>query len=777
MKHIARIIAVCLVLVSCNVTKNIPEEEILYTGSKNIILPPPMETAGSEDVAGEVAAALKKNPSNKMFGVLPIPFGLWVYDTFGKYEKGFGKWIFNRFATDPVYISTVSPEVRNQAGTNVLRDNGYFNGKVTSRVIPHKKDSLKASIEYTVDFKNPYFIDTLMFEGFEPKVLRYVKYRKKESKLKPGTQFKVSKLDEERERISTLLRNRGFFYFRPDYLTFMADTTQNPGGHVSLKMKPVDGLPDEAQRQYQIGKKSVYFLGKNNEQPNDSIHYKDIDIHFHDKLNVRPNMLYRWLNYQSFVKNDSLQNSISKHRYSQYRHKRVQQRLAQLGIFRYMDLNYTPRDTTPQCDTLDFRFTASFDKPLDAELEVNVKTKSNDQTGPGASFSVTRYNVFKGGETWDVKLKGAYEWQTGRKQGKKKNAMNSWEFGLSTSLTFPRVLFPSYTDREYDYPATTTFSLHAEQLNRARFYKMLSFGGNATYELQPKLTSRHSFTPFELTFNVLQKHTKEFDEITGKNPALFLSMQNQFIPKMQYTYTYDNAVVRKNKPTSIWWQTTVGSAGNITSCLYGIFGKSFGREGKNLLGSPFAQFAKVNTDFRVLWKMNKNNSLAARVALGVVGAYGNSSVVPYSEQFYVGGANSIRAFTVRSIGPGGYKPQESDFSYLDQTGDIKLEANVEYRFRIFGGLMGALFMDAGNVWLMRDDPKRPDSQFRIKSFAKQIALGTGLGIRYDMDFLVFRLDCGVPLHVPYTTSKSGYYNIDGAFWKQLGIHFAIGYPF
>lgn len=776
MKYRTGIIAlVCLLLVSCAVTKHLPEEEILYTGSKNIIIPPTVETAEQEEVVAEIAAALKKKPSTKMFGVLPIPFGLWVYDHFGKYERGFGKWIFNRFAADPVYISTVNPDVRVQAATNVLRDNGYFRGAVSYQIIPDQKDSLKASVHYTIDMRNPYFIDTLAYERFNPTVQRIIDKRRRASNIQPNSQFSVAELDAERERVSSLLRNRGFYYFRPDYLTFMADTTLVPGGHVSLKMVPVAGLPPEAQRRYFVGSASVFLYGKNGEKPNDSVNYKGIDIHYYDKLQIRPAMLYRWLNYQSFVRNDSLRQTVTGRRYSQYRHQRIQERLAQLGIFRYMDLKYVLRDTTALCDTLDFRFTATFDKPLDAELELNIKTKSNDQTGPGASFSLTRYNVFGGGETWNIELKGAYEWQTGG--NKSSSLMNSWDFGLSTSLVFPRVLFPTFGDTEYDFPAMTTFELSAEQLNRARFYKMLSFGGNATYDFQPTRVSRHSFTPFKLTFNVLQNHTAAFDSITNANKALFLSMQNQFIPAMEYTYTFDNAAVRSREKTSFWWQTSVVSAGNITSCIYKAFGEPFNKEGKNLLNAPFAQFVKLNTDFRYLWKIDRNNALAARLAGGIVASYGNSTVAPYSEQFYVGGANSIRAFTVRSIGPGGYRPEESDYSYLDQTGDIRLEANLEYRFRIYEGLHGAVFLDAGNVWLLRNDPERPDSQFRLSTFANQIALGTGAGLRYDLDFLVFRLDCGIPLHAPYDTGESGYYNITGSFWKQLGLHFAIGYPF
>ncbi|MDR0891449.1 MAG: BamA/TamA family outer membrane protein, partial [Mediterranea sp.] len=308
------------------------------------------------------------------------------------------------------------------------------------------------------------------------------------------------------------------------------------------------------------------------------------------------------------------------------------------------------------------------------------------------------------------------------------------------------------------------------------YYKLLSFGGNVTYDFKPNRTRRHSITPFKLTFNVLRNQSDAFKEVADANPALYVSLKDQFIPSMEYTYTFDNATSRRVK-NPVWWQTTVASAGNITSLIYRAAGRSLREQDKRLLGVPFAQFMKVNTEYRYLWNLDKNNKVAARVAMGALLAYGNATVAPYSEQVYGGGANSIRAFTVRSIGPGGYKPKEGRYSYLDQTGTFRFEANVEYRFRLLGSFWGAAFMDAGNVWLLRKDESRPDSQLRLRTFAKQIALGTGLGFRYDMDILVFRLDLGVPLHLPYATTRPGYYNADGAFFRNIGIHFAIGYPF
>lgn len=780
-------LAGCLVSVvlfsACSLTKNLPEGEVLYTGSKTVVEDKSTTPVGVKAMT-EVDAALDKTPSTELLGgFLPIPIKMWAYNAFVKYKKGFGRWMFKRFAADPpVFISTVNPEVRVKVATNLLHDYGYFNGKVSYETLVDKKDSLKADIRYTVDMKNPYFIDTVYYQRFTPQTLRIMERGRRMSYITPGEQFNVVDLDEERTRISGLLRNRGYFYFRPDYMTYQADTTLIPGGHISLKLIPVPGLPAAAQRPYYIGDAQVYLFGKNGEAPNDSMMYKNLSIHYHDKLQVRPNMLYRWLNYQQFVRNAKMRASNRTRLYSQYRQEQVQEKLSQLGIFSYMDLQYAPKDTTALCDTLNVTLQATFAKPLDAEFELNVVTKSNDQTGPGASFGVTKKNVFGGGESWNVKLKGSYEWQTGG--GERSSLMNSWEMGISTSLNFPRVVFPRLGKLEFDFPASTTFRLYIDQLNRARYYKLLSFGGNATYDFQPTRLSRHSITPFKLTFNVLQHQSAEFQEIADANPALYISLRDQFIPAMEYTYTYDNASARRVK-NPIWWQSTVTSAGNLTSVIYRAFGKPFDEQGKNLLGAPFAQFMKFKTELRHLWNIDKNNRLASRVGVGALFTYGNATIAPYNEQFYVGGANSIRAFTIRSIGPGGYHPEESQYSYLDQTGTFLFEANVEYRFRIFKSLWGATFLDSGNVWLLRKDREltndgneaRPDSQLRLKTFPKQIALGTGVGIRYDMDILVFRLDFGIPLHLPYDTTRKGYYNVTGAFFKNLGIHFAIGYPF
>ncbi len=790
MKKFTLLLLLCC-FAACSTTKHLPPGEVLYIGQKPIVVEERSETAIGETALEEVEAALATAPNNSLLGSsrlrVPFPLGLWVYNGFSHYEKGLGRWIFRRFGAKPVLLSAVAPDIRMRAATNLLHDYGYFSGSVSCDTFVHSRDSLKARLQYTVHMGPPTMIDTLEYAGFSPRTDRILNAVRRHSQLRPGQQFNVLDLDAERTRVSNLLRNTGLYYFRPDYLTYQADTARIPGHYVSLRLMPVAGIPAVAEKPFYLGRKSIYLYGRNGEAPTDSLFYRGMRIYYHgSRPYVRPSMLYRWTDYGNFrfkrPQQDSTaeQRSPASRRYSLYnlhRQQRVQERLAQTGIFRTTDIGFVPRDTSALCDTLDVNIRLTPALRYDAELDFNLKLKSNNQVGPGAAFILSRLNVFGGGERWEVELTGAYEWQTG---GGAASSMNSYEYGVSTSLAFPRVMFPRLGRHEYDFPATTTFSLYALQQNRARYYKLLAFGGRATYEFQPSSLRRHSLTPLRLTFNVLRHPTAEFQALQEANPALYASLRNQFIPAMEYTYTYDDTSLRARRRTSHWWQTTFTSAGNVTSLLYGALGQSLGRSEKQLLGVPFAQYLKLNTEFRHHLRLGRYGLLATRVATGVVWAYGNVLSAPYTEQFYVGGANSIRAFSARSIGPGGYSSGvegTAGYGYLNHVGDIRFEANAEYRFPVLGSLHGAVFLDAGNVWLLRADEGRLDGEFRLRNFPRQIALGTGFGLRYDLDLLVFRLDLGIALHDPSRLNNGrGYYNIP-RFGDGLTLNFAIGYPF
>ena len=374
-----------------------------------------------------------------------------------------------------------------------------------------------------------------------------------------------------------------------------------------------------------------------------------------------------------------------------------------------------------------------------------------------------------------LSLTGSYEWQTDDNVKGRAAVVNSWEMGADVSLTFPRLFLPIIHRRYLRIPSSTSLRIYTDQMNRSGFFRLIHTGGDATYKIYSNISSTHTVTPLRLTYDMLLKTTAKFDSIAANNRAIENSFRNQFIPAMQYTYTYDESNTGHRNKT--WLEVSFTSAGNVTSLIYWAFGDALSKKDKNILDNPYAQFVKGTAELRKLWKINSNHYIANRIMVGAIHSYGNSEYAPYSEQFYIGGANSLRAFTVRSVGPGSYRPKsENRYSYLDETGTLKLEMNVEYRFKIVGYLHGALFVDAGNIWLIKKDPERPGGEFRFDRFADQLALNTGFGVRYDLQFLVLRLDFGMGLHAPYKTKRNGYFNLnplkDGFAW-----HFGIGYPF
>ncbi|WP_455666500.1 translocation and assembly module lipoprotein TamL [Phocaeicola sp.] len=770
------LLVLILVTAACSTTKNLPADETLYVGVKNMDVTNEDKTPAGIQTLEEVEAALSYPPNNAIFGSnslrWPLPIGLWIYNDFVKYQdkKGLGHWIFNKLGATPVYLSTVNPETRVKVATNLLRDYGFFNGSV-SYSVDSLKNPRKAKLSYQINMANPYYLDSIMYLKYPARADSLIRATYNQRVLRSGENFSVLKLEEERQRLSTLFRNNGYYYFRPEFITFRADTLRKPG-FVSLQVVPKQGVPAEAKTPYYIGNTSIYLTGYKGEEPTDSISFRGMTLHYSGKKpGIRPGVLAKRFFYQKGQL------------YSQARQNYTQEALARLGIFKFAEFRYAPQDTLPGCDTLNVRMNAMFDLPYDGELELNVTTKSTDQTGPGAIFSLSRKNFLRTAATLSFQLKGSYEWQTNSTVDGSSSVMNSYELGASFSLDYPRLVLPWVNKqlRRSRFPQHTSFKLYANQLNRARFFKMLSFGGTVSYDFQPSRVWKHTVTPFRLTFNTLQHTTARFDSITEANPSLALSLGNQFIPAMSYTFTYDNILLKKRN--NVWWETSFTSAGNATSLVYAAFGKGFKETGKKLLNSPYAQFLKMTSEVRCLFKVAEKQHIATRLMGGILYAYGNQTVAPYSEQFYIGGANSIRAFTVRSIGPGTFHPKEDNrYGYIDETGDLKLEANVEYRFPLFGDLYGATFLDAGNVWLLREQKDkdgnnaRPGGEITMRNLGKSIALGTGVGLRYDLTFLVVRLDLGIALHAPYDTGKSGYYNIP-KFKDGLGLHFAIGYPF
>lgn len=765
----------CLVFVivaGCSSTKSIPENDQLFTGLAKISYDAPERGKHFSAVQEEVEAALATAPNGALFGSSslrsPFPVGLWIWNAFVNDSDAVSQWLLKSFGSRPVLMSWVNPQLRASVAKQVLKAHGYFHGNVGYDVITQHNPK-EAKIAYQVNMGHLFTIDSIQYAGFPAEGDSLIHAHASESKLETGDAFDVSTLDAERTRISNLFRNNGYYYYQQGYASYLADTLSNPG-KVWLRLQEAENIPQSARRKWYIGNLDIEMRHQLNEQLADSVRRRRLTVWFNGKrtpvrvpvilkdMRLRPGSLYSYRDHQE---------TLSK--------------ITTSGLFSYVDFNFTPRDTTGLCDTLDMKLNCVFDKPYDFYVQGNVTGKTNNRIGPGVVVGLTRRNAFRGGELLDINLKGNYEWQTGQQTGGHSSRFDNYEYGFNVSLKFPRFVIPfaemfrerltrSFIKHNFYSVPTTTVKVSSDIISRANFFKRHIVSGEWTYEIQTSTTSRHRFSPLIFSFDYMRSSTHAFDSIMQANPYLSYTMRNQFIPKMQYVYTFTSPSDYRNP---IWWQTTVSEAGNLLSLGYMAAGMKWNRHGKKMFRNRYAQFLKLETEVVKTWRLSDHSSLVGHVGMGAMWAYGNSTEAPYSEQFYVGGANSIRAFSVRSVGPGAYHdPASASIYYLDQTGDIRFLANLEYRPRLIGNLYGALFLDAGNVWTMRKD-SRSQAVFRFKNLPKELALGTGIGLRYDMDFLVIRLDWGVGLHVPY---KSGFYNV-GKFRDSQSIHFAIGYPF
>ena len=757
-----------LLLASCSTTKNLRDGDQLFIGLTKIEYNNADEDDKNTDhyvtTKEEVEASLATAPNGALFGSsyyrTPFPYGLWIWNAFSGSKNKIAQWITKTFGKAPVLMRQVNPELRASVAQSVLHNHGYLNGKVSYKVVPQKNPK-KAKIGYTVDFGPLYTIDSLEYLGFPSEADSLIRKTMDEALIGKGSPLDASAMDAERNRLSKIFRNNGYYFYQPGFASYLADTTAVPG-KAQLRLQMADNLPGIALRKWYIGRINIDIRKQFMEQLTDSFSHRYFTVRFKGKrppirpriiladLKLRPRQLFSY---------DKYTESLNKINGS--------------GQFSSVEFNFTPRDTTGLCDTLDINLSCTFGKPYDFYIETNYKNKINGRHGPELVVGFVKRNAFRGGEKLDINLHGSYEWEQGGNVNGASGNMNSYEYGADASIEFPRLIVPFLKRRRYFTTPSTYAKVSMNVLNRPDYFKMHTFSAEWTYTWQRSIKWRHEFSPLTLQYQKLNRTTAKFDSILYENPYLQTSMQNVFIPKMHYTLTYSSAAHSRNP---LVWETTITEAGNILTLGYMAAGKKWGETDKELFKNPYAQFLKLETDISKTWAVGEKSHLVAHANAGIIYSYGNSRTAPYSEQFYVGGANSIRAFAVRSIGPGSYTTDVSRLSYLDQTGDIKLQLNLEYRFNLFGGLYGAAFIDAGNVWALRDDGYRHGSQFKLKNALKEMALGTGVGIRYDLDFLVLRLDWGVGLHVPYETGKSGFYNIP-KFKDGQALHLAVGYPF
>lgn len=753
---------VASVIMSCSTTRRLGPDEVRYTGvgKFDVRLPEGQHITPALDLNLRNAVECDANNSF-LFPFLKIPVGLWTYNNWPDSLKGINGWVYDKLAKPPVLIDEVRPETRVQILEKILDNNGYFGSTANYTIVPSRHNRKKAAIEYTLNLTNPFRIDSIIYLNHPDPLAVYLDSVARHSPyLKKGEIFCVDSLANERIRITNTLRNRGYYYFRPEYIEFLADTIITPGA-VAIKLTLAANTPNMAKERYRTGKIVTTVLRTSGENPGtpDTMQTQKGEVIVMRPAHLRKNLIPSCITFRP-GKYFSVRDM-----------NRTQTRFSRIGIFNNIQIQPVPADTTTGHGVLDVYNTVQFDRPMEASVEVNASSKSNSYLGPGLIGTLSHNNLFGGGERLSLQLNANYEWQTGRNSS---SIFNSYEFGLTASLAFPRMLAPAFIKRRERELNWTTVSLGGSILNRPHFFKLAEFNTGITYEWRATRNSVNQLTPFKLTYNKLISTTHDFDSVMAQNPAVALSFQSQFIPEVTYTYTLDKFLERERN-NGINFSFTLTEAGNL---FYGIWRLAGVKGEKNLFGTPFSQFVKGQAQVVYSRRLIKglDQWLVSRVLIGAEHAYGNSSQVPYSEQFYIGGANSIRAFTVRSIGPGSYRaPSSVRDGYFDQTGTFKLELNTEYRFPIVSVLHGAVFLDAGNIWLLKSDPLRPGGTLRGSTFLRDIALGTGVGLRVDIGMMVIRGDLGYGLHAPYDTGSPHYFNI--RFKDAFAFHLAIGYPF
>ncbi|WP_300697684.1 BamA/TamA family outer membrane protein [uncultured Bacteroides sp.] len=755
--------AVLFALASCSTTKYVPDgsylldEVRIHTDSKNV------KPSG-------LYIYVRQNPNSKWFSLVKTQ--LYVYNWSGRDSTRWMNRALRRLGDAPVIYSKEETERSRNEMTKAVQNMGYM-GATVQYITKVKKKKLK--LEYKVTTGEPYIVRSLKYDIQDEKIREYIQKDSASTYLSEGMYFNVNLLDSERQRITSKLLQNGYYKFNKDYISYTADTVR--GTHqvdLTLHLANYRQHADEEPRnhpQYSINK--VNFIADYNVlqtsalssvEVNDSIHYKGIPIYYKDKLYLRPKVLV-----------DNLRITEGE-LYNESNIQRTYSNFGRLPVLKYTNIRFfeTQVGDSVKLNTY-VMLTKNKHQAISFELE---GTNSSGDLGAAASVSFQNRNVFKGSETFLVKLRGAYEAVSGL--GYAHN--NYTELGVESSINFPRFMFPFLSnDFKRKIRATTEFGVQYNYQMRPEFTRIVASASWSYKWGVQRQRSQHRIDLLDVNYLYMPWIEPQFREDfleKEQNYILKYNYEDRLIVRTGYSYTYNSAgqalINNSVIGNSYSIRFNFESAGNL---LYAISKMSrLKRNDKDeytILSIPYAQYIKGDLDFAKNIVIDNRNSIAFHVGGGIAIPYGNARVIPFEKRYFSGGANSVRGWSVRSLGPGSFA---GDNNFLNQSGDIKLDASIEYRTRLFWKFRGAVFVDAGNIWTLREYEDQPGGKFRFNTFYKQIAVAYGLGLRLDLDFFVLRFDGGMKAVNP----EEGAVRLPIAhprFGRDFAFHFAVGYPF
>ncbi|MUP45733.1 hypothetical protein E0K83_08240 [Gramella sp. BOM4] len=747
---------------SCNVKKFIPENELLYTGA-NIEIESDTTIDQKKELITELESVIKPSPNSKFLGMRP---GLYFHYKAQREKPGFiNKFLNKNIGEEPVYLSDIEITNTEELLLNRLENRGFFYSRVESEVSENEEEQV-ASTDYKLIVPEPYLLETYQLDTDTLKVYRQIQNHMEESLLEKGMRFDLPRLKAERERLDMELKKEGYYNFNPGFLIFEADTNQYVNKkRFDLYLRLKKDVPSKSVIPYRISNVNVY---ANYNVDEDSItknfeRYEEKN-YFQEEVIFKP----KYLDPYILIESGDL--------WDPEKSRNTSRRLGSIGSYKFVNIRYDEIDTlaTDSIGLLEANIYLSPLKKRAIRAELQAVTKSNNFTGPHLALTFSNRNLFKGGESYHASANLGFEFQSGSAG---EAGRNSVQLGLTNDLIIPRMLFPINLNTnffKYSIPKTK-ISLGADYLTRSELFSLTTLSFDFGYYWNANKYVSHEINPISLNYLNLGNVTEEFQAILDENSFLEASFRDEFIAGLNYSFTY-NGIIDPNEKHVFFLNSNFEIAGNAIS----LFAKENDNGEKEVLGLKYSQYAKLDADFRYHLRMGNSQVIATRLYAGYGLPYGNSEVMPYSKQFFAGGPYSVRAFRTRSLGPGTYTPPGGDAGYRDLNGNIRLEANAEYRFPLITYLNGAVFVDAGNVWTsdinpdLQDDPGNEPGVGKFSSnFINELGIGTGVGLRVDIQSFVIRFDLAAPLHDP---TEPG-----GPAWvfefDKPVFNFAIGYPF
>lgn len=765
LRHCSIFLMLLLGLSACSVSKFIPEGHYLLDAVK-------IESDNKEVKPSEMRAYVRQTSNAKWFSLVKIP--MYIYSAAGRDSTKWINRLLYRMGDAPrIYDPELTEETREQM-EQAVRNMGYMGAQVGA-VEVRKGNRLK--VHYVIRAGEPYTVGSVAYDIDDYRIAEYLRADSVHRMLAPGMRFDVNVLDQERQRITQYLQNRGYFRFNKDFITYQADTTlYSKQVGLTLKLAPYRRKKEDTpapHKQYHIRDVNFVFdsdfsdLSTTGLAGLDSVRSGGVNFYYKDKLYLRPRVI---TDYNRLQTGDL------------YRLRNVQSTynaLGRLNILKYSNIRFE-EDAKSDSACLDAFVTLSRNKNKSVAFEIEGTNSAGD-LGAAASVSYMHRNLFKGSETFSIKIRGAYEAITGLEGYANSNYM---EYAVEAGLNFPEFMFPFLSsDFKRRIRATSEVTVKYNWQIRPEFERTVA---SAAWSYKwSKRRASHRFDVFDLNYIYMPYRSETFrsylDEMDQRNPLLRYSYEDLFIVRMGYTYTYNSsgaASMKTAQRNSYSIRFNIEESGNL---LY-AFSKIVNRHPKNgeafQMGNiDFAQYVKMDIDYAKNFMIDYRNSLVFHVGVGVAVPYGNSKSLPFEKLYFSGGANSVRGWSVRSLGPGGYRGDANSLDYVNHTGDIKLDLNLEYRTHLFWKLNGAAFIDAGNVWTIRSRDMQPEGQFKFDRFYKQLAVAYGLGIRFDLDFLILRFDGGMKAVNPMYTGKDRYPIVSPDFKRDFTFHFAVGYPF